>query len=374
VNVPAGNIAATNVQAAIAELDAEKQPLDTQLTTIAGLTMTGNGGKALLVNSGGTDFELGTVATDLTNISTNVKLTTIGNGLYIAEGTNATMGVATLVAGSKVVSTTKVTANSRIFTSIQSLGTVTVPKGIGVTARTAGTSFTLTSADATDTSVLAWMIVEPASVYPSALLHFNGSDAATTFTDESGKAWTAAGNAQIDTAQSQFGGASGLFDGTGDYISAPNSTDFNFGTGDFTIEWFQRWNSLSGYQTLYDYGYVTAGALTIQSGNGTGGYITYIGGSAIITEGSNASTATWYHYALVKDSGTLRMYRAGVQTASAANATSITNSAALGIGAKISDGTVAINGWLDELRITKGVCRYPSGTTFTPPSAEFTYP
>jgi hypothetical protein len=174
VNVASGNIVATNVQAAINELDSEKQPLDTQLTTIAGLTMTGNGGKALLVNTGGTDFELGTVATDLTNISTNVKLTTIGNGLYIAEGTNATMGVATLVAGTKVVSTTKVTANSRIFTSIQSLGTVTVPKGIGVTARSVGTSFTITSADATDTSVIAWYMIEP--IIGGTVVTWNASD------------------------------------------------------------------------------------------------------------------------------------------------------------------------------------------------------
>jgi len=175
-----GSVSATNVQAAIAELEAEKQPLDTQLTTIAGLTLTGQAGKALKVNSGGTDFELGAVATDLTAITTDVKLTTIGNGLYITEGANATMGVATLVAGSKVVNTTKVTANSRIFTSIQSLGTVTVPKAIGVTARTAGTSFTLTSADATDTSVIAWHIVEPIIITSYATL--NPSDKSSNVT------------------------------------------------------------------------------------------------------------------------------------------------------------------------------------------------
>ena len=46
------------------------------------------------------------------------------------------------------------------------------------------------------------------------LLHCNGTDGSTTFTDEIGKTVTANGNAQIDTAQSKFGGASGLFDGT----------------------------------------------------------------------------------------------------------------------------------------------------------------
>jgi hypothetical protein len=83
-------------------------------------------------------------------------------GLGVAEGSNAKQGTATLVAGTVTVSDTAVTANSRIFLTTQSLGTVTVPKEIAVTARTAATSFTITSADATDTSVVAWEIFEPA--------------------------------------------------------------------------------------------------------------------------------------------------------------------------------------------------------------------
>ena len=73
----------------------------------------------------------------------------------------STLGVATLVDGTVTVSTAKVTTNSRIFLTVQSLGTVTAPVAIAVTARTASTSFTITSADATDTSVVAWQIIEP---------------------------------------------------------------------------------------------------------------------------------------------------------------------------------------------------------------------
>lgn len=90
-----------------------------------------------------------------------LKVQTVGVGLSIKEGSNAKMGTATLVAGTVTVSTTAVTASSRIFLTIQSLGTVTVPKAIAVTARTAGTSFVITSADNTDTSVIAYMLVEP---------------------------------------------------------------------------------------------------------------------------------------------------------------------------------------------------------------------
>lgn len=77
----------------------------------------------------------------------------------IVEGSNAAMGVATLIAGSKVVANTRVTANSRIFIQSQSDGGT--PGWLRVSARTAGTSFTITSSSNTDTSVVAYLIVEP---------------------------------------------------------------------------------------------------------------------------------------------------------------------------------------------------------------------
>jgi hypothetical protein len=80
----------------------------------------------------------------------------------VREPTNdARSGVATLVAGVATVTSRVVTAVSRINTNVQSLGTVTLPKAVGVTARTAGTSFVIKSSDATDTSVVWWEIVEP---------------------------------------------------------------------------------------------------------------------------------------------------------------------------------------------------------------------
>ena len=88
--------------------------------------------------------------------------TTLTGGVRLKEGANLRAGVSTLSGGAVVVANTSVTATSRILLSIQSLGTVSVPKAIGVTARTAGTSFTITSADATDTSVIYWELKEPA--------------------------------------------------------------------------------------------------------------------------------------------------------------------------------------------------------------------
>lgn len=90
----------------------------------------------------------------------DIALQTVGKGLGIKEGTNARMGVVTLAAGAIVVNTTEVTANSRIFLTING-GTLTNVGALYVSARTAGTSFTITSLDILDVSDVAWMIVEP---------------------------------------------------------------------------------------------------------------------------------------------------------------------------------------------------------------------
>lgn len=77
----------------------------------------------------------------------------------VEDGENKAMGVVTLVGGAAVVANEKVTANSRIFLTSQAGGGT--PGFLRVSARTAGTSFTVTSSSGTDTSVVAYMIVEP---------------------------------------------------------------------------------------------------------------------------------------------------------------------------------------------------------------------
>lgn len=95
------------------------------------------------------------------NLAGDFKLTTAGNGLYVKEGTNATSGLATLAAGTVTVSTTKVTANSRIQLTGQG-GSITNLGSYSVTTRTAGTSFVITSSNVLDTNTVAWIIFEPA--------------------------------------------------------------------------------------------------------------------------------------------------------------------------------------------------------------------
>ncbi len=111
-------------------------------------------------SSGNATFAL-TGTTPKFTFSNDLKLGTVGTGLYVKEGTNATMGVATLSAGTVVVSTTKVTANSRIFLTIDG-GTLTNVGATYVSARTAGTSFTISSTNILDASNVSWIIIEPA--------------------------------------------------------------------------------------------------------------------------------------------------------------------------------------------------------------------
>lgn len=89
----------------------------------------------------------------------SVSVTAVGAGYRVAEGANAKQGVATLSSGVAVVSNTSVTANSRIFLTAQDNNSVGI---LRVSARTAGTSFTITSSILTDSGVIAYQIFEPA--------------------------------------------------------------------------------------------------------------------------------------------------------------------------------------------------------------------
>ena len=196
------------------------------------------------------------------------------------------------------------------------------------------------------------------------------------------KTVTAHGNAQIDTAQSEFGGASGLFDGTGDYLSTPDSADFNFGTGSWTVDvWIQRnGNQVDFAGTTGAAVYSSATGWAITFGPAGSGYqnkprlmSNASGAWALDIQSSTAlSDLTWTHLAIVRNGNTATMYLDGVSVGNKDVTGYTYNSVGTGIvvGRQYTDAdNCYVNGWLDEFRISKGVARWTSN--FTPPTAEY---
>jgi hypothetical protein len=234
---------------------------------------------------------------------------------------------------------------------------------------------------------MSWLItpeqkvpVDPLFGSVSLLLHGNGTNGSTTIIDSSPspKTVTAVGNAQISTAQSKFGGASIAFDGTGDYLAAPGGSDFIFGTGDFTIEFWVNSSVLTTatiYPNFVDFRpLVTQGAYpTIFYNANASSLVYYVNTNAVISGGALLEN-TWYHIAVARASESTKMFVNGVQVGStyndSSNYTCGTNRPTIGAQGYNPDlDTRKLTGYIDEFRITKGVARYT--TNFTPPTAPF---
>lgn len=129
-----------------------------QSTTRFRNTVIGNGKNGIIAEFIGAATNSVAINGDVA-VDGNISIS-LGNGLFVDEGADATMGRVTLSGGTIVVNTTKVTANSRIFLTIQG-GTLTNVGEVYISARTASTSFTISSTNASDASDVAWLIVEP---------------------------------------------------------------------------------------------------------------------------------------------------------------------------------------------------------------------
>jgi hypothetical protein len=195
-------------------------------------------------------------------------------------------------------------------------------------------------------------------------------------------------DAQIDTSVKKYGTGSMEFDGTGDFLLLPASPYHNFGTGDFTIE---MWLYVpTGYfqtiQRLVSTGSASpAGACYFSLGNDNGigaGYLCaavdltspydLASGNPLLASSTLFPVATWTHVALVRSGSSVVIYQGGVSVASVSNSAvwDFGGSSGLRIsGTNWSPTTENLEGFIDDLRITKGVARYTAA--FTPPTAAF---
>ena len=179
-------------------------------------------------------------------------------------------------------------------------------------------------------------------------------------------------DAQLDTTVKKFGTASLKLDGTNDSISVPSSGDLGFGTNtDFTIE-FWAYSNTTGLSsaTLFDLrdngtdaeglslAFRAAGEVDLRVGTTT----------AITGSGAGIATGVWKHYAIAREGTDTRLFVDGTQRGiKFSDTTDYGSSKGIVFGADFDGASNNVTGWIDEVRIEKGVAKYTGN--FTAPTS-----
>jgi hypothetical protein len=210
--------------------------------------------------------------------------------------------------------------------------------------------------------------------YTKLLLHCNGSNGSTSFPDESASAHTVTpyGDAQVATAQSKFGGASAYLDGTGDYLSINDSSDFNFGTGNFTIDFWVRLSAITESALFTTTENTSIGFILRTNANGS---VTILicdanGDNVEVNVTSSAGVLianVWQHIAIVRNGTGVNEFNVYIDGISVIQTQYSTSSGDAGnvfhIGALVNLSWY-INGYIDEFRVSKGIARWTSNFSF----------
>jgi len=205
----------------------------------------------------------------------------------------------------------------------------------------------------------------------------DGDNNSTMFIDSSltPKTVTVYGNTVIDRARSKLGVASAYFDGTEDYLSIPDSEDWNFGSGDFTIDGWINLNNTSGAQDIVAQYTDANNRMQFYNTSGTLNMNFLVGGVYIAnyyTTDPVLSAGTWHHIAFIRNGSNAYIFLDGVSQLLSSLATFGTKD----MGNYSGDLTIGninlasyLNGYLDELRVSKGVARWTAN--FTPPTSQY---
>lgn len=211
--------------------------------------------------------------------------------------------------------------------------------------------------------------------------HMDGADGATTSVDEgcsgAAKTFTFINQAQLDTAQKKFGVSALLLDGTTDGTSVPDSADWTYGTGNFCMDAWVRFNSVASSSMLFEQFGDGNNFVQYYLDNGASQVSFIVKGASVVLAdydwAETFSTNTWYHLEIDRIGTALTFYKDGVSQSATVNTAIGSNSmpnvaGALGVGSR-NDGDVGTNGWIDEPHILKGAACNTGN--FTPPNAAY---
>lgn len=196
--------------------------------------------------------------------------------------------------------------------------------------------------------------------YAKLLVHGN-----STLVDNSASAKSITNTSvSISSSASKFGGASCFFNGTA-YYTVTADADLTFGTGDFTIDfWIYATDVTAGDPfEVGSYDNYDGVFLQLVSGN-LWTYVNRSGGQSMAL-----SANTWTHVAIVRSGGTLYGFKNGALQWSVANSANVIPTAPLQVGLANNMYQQYFNGYMDELRVSKGIARWTSA--FTAPSAQY---
>jgi len=212
------------------------------------------------------------------------------------------------------------------------------------------------------------------------LITFDGDDLSTSIRDLLGKPWSVIGNAKLSSTSPKYGSASLSLDGAGDGINTPHHSDFDFGSGDFTIDFWLKTTRNSGYPTLLikrGSGSTWAWNLLHSDGYGLEFWVhSYSASGCILRMSSNYWDGVWHHHAIVRSGSLFSAYFDGSKQIGGSNiyertweGTIANLSGSPTIGYDSTTGR-SVLGNIDEFRIIKGVALWTEN--FTPPVSGLT--
>ena len=283
----------------------------------------------------------------------------LANLTYTVESDGNMLGRATLTQDSSVFTIDPLSADSG---ATDGTFTLTFKANDGINIGTAAKDFSLTFAAAgVDSSAPTVLLMKSRvnALNNTAITYRNSSDALTGFTE--------AGDPQATTFNPyRSGGYSTYHDGTGDKLSIGSSSDFAYGTGDFTWE---AWIYVPGAKSnhyLLDHG--SNGGIMNIANNKIRYYNTTVGTAGALYTGVTIEYSKWHHVAFVRSSGTTKIYVDGVSGASQSDNHNY-SAQAVTVG-DYGGNNYGFSGYVRDLRLVKGTAVYTSN--FTPPTETLT--